>query len=65
MQLQYQLVATKPDGKVVFYNLHGFTADERKAAKVISLDSIDLYAMWGKRDHPTWDFKIRISENEQ
>jgi hypothetical protein len=62
MKLQYQLVATQLSGKVVFYNLRGFTADESKAAKVISLDSIDLYAMWGKRDHPTWDFKIRVSE---
>ena len=62
MKLQYQLVATKPDGKVVFYNLRGFTADESKAAKVISLDSMDLYLMWGRRDHPTWDFKVRVSE---
>ena len=61
---QYQLVATKPDGKVVFYNLRGFTSDESKSAKAISLDSADLYAMWGKRDHPTWDFKIRVWEAE-
>ena len=61
---QYQLVATKPNGAVVFWNYRGFTVIEAHSAKMISLDFADWTATMERRDHPEWDFKIRISEAE-
>jgi len=64
MTIQYQLVATKPNGQVVFWNYRGFTESEEHSAKMISLDFADLTATMEHRTHPTWDFKLRIREVE-
>ncbi len=64
MALQFTVSATDDKGLIRYYTGRGFSTNPDLAIQSSSLDSADLYFMWGKRDHPTWtDWNIRVSES--